>query len=90
MTSSPALEIGKLYVAEIGNIAHGGHFVTHVQGCIVFVRGALTGERAKILVTHKRQKVYFGIAQEIVTASELRVTPSCEASRSCGGATFNS
>jgi len=88
MTSSPALEIGKLYVAEIGNIAHGGHFVTHVQGCIVFVRGALTGERAKILVTHKRQKVYFGIAQEIVTASELRVTPSCEASRSCGGCDF--
>ncbi len=88
MSSKPILEIGKQYVAEIGNIAHGGHFVTHVEGCVVFVRGALTGELANILVTHKRQKVYFGVAQEIFVASEFRVSPSCEASKLCGGCDF--
>lgn len=88
MTSKPSLEIGKQYVAEIGNIAHGGHFVTHVQGCIVFVRGALTGERAKVLITHTRKKVYFGVAREILESSESRVGPSCAASTSCGGCDF--
>ncbi len=88
MSSKSTLEIGKQYVAEIGNIAHGGHFVTHVEGCVVFVRGAMTGERANILVTHKRQKVYFGVAQEILDASEYRVIPSCQASKDCGGCDF--
>lgn len=88
MTSKGVLEIGKKYVAEIGKIAHGGHFITHVEGCVVFVRGALTGERAEVEITHKRQKVYFGIAQEILGASEFRVAPSCKASRFCGGCDF--
>lgn len=88
MTSKGALEIGKRYFAQIGNIAHGGHFVTHVEGCVVFVRGALTGERAEVEITHKRQKVYFGVAQEILGPSEFRVTPSCQASQFCGGCDF--
>jgi len=88
MTSKGTLEIGKKYTAVIGNIAHGGHFVTHVEGCVVFVRGALTGEEAIVEITHKRQKVYFGVAQEILGASEFRVAPSCEASRFCGGCDF--
>jgi tRNA/tmRNA/rRNA uracil-C5-methylase (TrmA/RlmC/RlmD family) len=88
MTSKPTLEIGKDYVADIGNIAHGGHFVTHIDGCVVFVRGALTGEQALVRITHKRQKVYFGIAQEIMKASEFRVIPSCQSSQLCGGCDF--
>lgn len=88
MTSKPALEIGKHYLADVGNIAHGGHFVTHIEGCVVFVRGALTGEQALIQITHKRQKVYFGIAQEILKPSEFRVVPSCQASHLCGGCDF--
>lgn len=88
MTSKPVPEIGKQYVADIGNVAHGGHFITHIEGCVVFVRGALTGEQAVIQITHKRQKVYFGIAQEIVRASEFRVIPSCQASALCGGCDF--
>ena len=88
MSSKPALNVGDHYTAEIGKIAHGGHFVTHVEGCVVFVRGAMTGERAKILITHKRQKVYFGVAQEILEASEYRVNPSCVASAQCGGCDF--
>ena len=88
MTSKGMLEIGKKYTAVIGNIAHGGHFVTHVEGCVVFVRGALTGEEAIVEITHKRQKVYFGVAQEILTSSDFRVAPSCEASIFCGGCDF--
>jgi tRNA/tmRNA/rRNA uracil-C5-methylase (TrmA/RlmC/RlmD family) len=88
MSSKPALNVGAEYEAEIGNIAHGGHFVTHVQGCVVFVRGGMTGERANILVTHKRQKVYFGVVREILDPSEFRVVPSCEASKNCGGCDF--
>jgi tRNA/tmRNA/rRNA uracil-C5-methylase (TrmA/RlmC/RlmD family) len=82
------LQIGKKYTAVIGNIAHGGHFVTHVDGCVVFVRGAITGEEAIVEITHKRQKVYFGVAQEILVSSEFRVAPSCAASQSCGGCDF--
>lgn len=88
MTSKGMLEIGKKYTALIGNIAHGGHFVTHVEGCVVFVRGAATGEQAIIEITRKRQKVYFGVAKEILNASEFRVAPSCEASQFCGGCDF--
>jgi tRNA/tmRNA/rRNA uracil-C5-methylase (TrmA/RlmC/RlmD family) len=88
MSSKPTLNLGDHYTAEIGKIAHGGHFVTHVEGCVVFVRGAMTGERAKILITHTRQKVYFGVAQEILEASQYRVDPSCVASKQCGGCDF--
>jgi tRNA/tmRNA/rRNA uracil-C5-methylase (TrmA/RlmC/RlmD family) len=88
MTSKSVLEIGKKYSAVVGNIAHGGHFVTHIEGCVVFVRGAMTGEEAVVEITHKRQKVYFGVAQEILGASEFRVAPSCEVSQFCGGCDF--
>ena len=88
MSSKPTLNVGDHYIAEIGKIAHGGHFVTHVEGCVVFVRGAMTGEHAKILITHKRQKVYFGVAEEILEASQYRVDPSCAASAQCGGCDF--
>ena len=88
MSSKPVLNVGDFYIAEIGKIAHGGHFVTHVEGCVVFVRGAMTGERSKIRITHKRQKVYFGVAQEILKSSEYRVDPSCAASAQCGGCDF--
>lgn len=88
MSSKPTLKIGSQYFAEIGKITHGGHFLTHIEGCVVFVRGAMTGEQAQVLITHKRQKVYFGVAQMIMKGSPDRVEPSCSASSVCGGCDF--
>lgn len=88
MSSKTTLEIGSQYFAEIGKITHGGHFLTHIEGCVVFVRGAMTGEQAQVLITHKRQKVYLGVAQIILKGSPDRVEPSCSASSVCGGCDF--
>lgn len=68
-------------------IAHGGEAVGRHDGQVVFVRGALPGERVRVSITdapgHGRFKR--GVVTDVLDASPERVTAPCEYAGRCGG-----
>lgn len=72
-------------IAEIESLDHEGRGVAHVDGKVVFVEGALPGERVDY-VSHRRKPSYEKAhAQSVLLASSQRVTPPCPHFGTCGG-----
>ncbi|RJG39984.1 23S rRNA (uracil(1939)-C(5))-methyltransferase RlmD [Motilimonas pumila] len=69
----------------IEKLDHQGRGIAKYQGRTVFVTGALPTERVKAKVTGQKQQLIFAQTQQVVTASELRVTPFCQHYQVCGG-----
>lgn len=73
---------------EIGPVAHGGHWVAHHGGRVIFTRHALTGERAVVRITGVAKRHAFGDAIAIVEPDPHRVEASCAIAGECGGCDF--
>lgn len=58
---------------EITDVAHGGRFVARAGEMVVFVRGALPGERVRATITKRRKKAWFAVTDDVLTPSEHRV-----------------
>ena len=84
------LSVGQLVTLEIGPVAHGGHFIARYNGNVIFVRHAITGEKAVVRITSVTSKLAHGDAIEILSGSQDRVLPQCEYSGpgGCGGCDF--
>jgi tRNA/tmRNA/rRNA uracil-C5-methylase (TrmA/RlmC/RlmD family) len=81
--------VGTQFEAQIGKVAHGGHFVTRYDGRVVFVRHALPGETVRVKVTDGREgdRFLLGDAIEVLEPSKHRVVPACPFAGpgKCGG-----
>ncbi len=88
--TGPGLAVGDERIVEIGPVAHGGHFVAHSDGRTLFVRHALTGERARVRVTEVTRKIVRADAVEILEPSADRVPAPCPWAHpgGCGGCDF--
>jgi len=88
--SPKRLEVGQRVTVDIGPVAHGGHFVARHEGAVIFVRHAITGERAVVEITSVSSKMARGDAIEIILASPHRVVAPCKFSGpgGCGGCDF--
>ena len=84
------LSVGQLITLEIGPVAHGGHFVARHNGRVVFVRHAITGEKALVRITSVTSKIAHGDAIEVLSSSQDRVLSQCIYSgpSGCGGCDF--
>ena len=84
------LNIGDVLTLDIGVIAHGGHFIARHNNQVIFVRHAITGEKANVKITSINSKLAFGDAVEILKPSKGRVKPPCKYSKpnGCGGCDF--
>ena len=86
------LAVGDRVVVDIGPIAHGGHCVARHEGRVLFVRHALPGEEAVVVITEGRAGDRFlrADAVEIRRASPDRVEPPCAYAGpgGCGGCDF--
>ena len=85
-----SLKIGDQIEVEIGPIAHGGHFISRHNGQVVFVRHAITGEKAVVKITSISSKLAHGDAIKILKESSNRIEPVCNYSTpdGCGGCDF--
>lgn len=93
-----ASAVGRRFEAEVGPVAHGGHFVARVpagaagEERVVFVRHALPGERVVLEITDGTEgdRFWRADAVEVLTSSPDRVTPPCPyaAPGQCGGCDF--
>lgn len=73
------LEITGINSEGEGIARHGG------EGFVVFVRGALPGERVKCRVTKAAKKYATAETLDIFDAADVRVTPRCRHYYKCGG-----
>ena len=48
---TPSLSVDNLVTLDIGPVAHGGHFIARHNGRVIFVRHAISGEKAVVRIT---------------------------------------
>ncbi|MGH8552972.1 MAG: 23S rRNA (uracil(1939)-C(5))-methyltransferase RlmD, partial [Methylococcales bacterium] len=74
--------------ARIESCCHDGRGLTHLDGRVTFVEGALPGERVEFVYTEMKRDFACAKTIRVLEASPLRVAPKCEYFGICGGCTF--
>jgi len=72
-------------IVEIESLDHEGHGVARLNGKVVFVDGALTGERAEISIFRKHPKYDSANTVSVLKTSAQRAIPRCPHFGRCGG-----
>ena len=82
------LEINSVYQVSIeeNNIFSNG--ICHIDGQVVFVKGAVAEDLCKIKITGVQPRFAYAEVTEIISPSKKRVEPSCSAFGTCGGCCF--
>ena len=73
------------FVAEIADLAHDGRGIARVDGKVVFIAGALPGERVRYRLTQVRRDADEGAVVAVESASPDRAEPQCPHFGVCGG-----
>jgi 23S rRNA (uracil1939-C5)-methyltransferase len=70
---------------DVTTLAYGGQGVARTDEFVVFVRGAVPGDRVLARVTRRRQSHAEAKTLEILAPSPRRVPPRCRHASECGG-----
>jgi 23S rRNA (uracil1939-C5)-methyltransferase len=76
---------GKPIELLIDSVAFGGPGVARVEGFVVFVKGALPGDRVRARITRKKRSHAEAIVEEVLAPSPDRVEAPCPYFGHCGG-----
>ena len=76
------------YTVTIEGYGEGGMGVARIDGCVVFVHGALRGEKCRVLILKTLKSVAFAKVIEVLEPSGERITPDCPYFPRCGGCTY--
>lgn len=79
---------GETVELSVEDLAFGGRGIARVEGFVLFVEGALPGDRVRAVVTKRKPHYAEARAHEIVSRSPHRVAPSCAHVGVCGGCRF--
>ncbi|HET6341102.1 MAG TPA: TRAM domain-containing protein, partial [Gemmatimonadota bacterium] len=71
--------------AEVESLAHGGEGVAHVDGRVVFVAGAVPGERILARIVEEHPRWARARLEGILRPSPDRIEPRCPLHAECGG-----
>ena len=82
------VKINDIFTVKIEDTNIFANGICHIDGMVVFVEKAISGEECEINITDVRSK--FAYAKKVKTniASENRVDPTCDSFNSCGGCSF--
>jgi len=72
----------------IDSLAYGGNGVARLNGFVVFVRGALPGDRVRARVTKTKRGFAEAVAEAVLEPSAMRVEAPCRHFGVCGGCRF--
>src|SRR5256712_6174304 len=76
---------GDILELVIDDLAFGGEGVGRVSGYVVFVRGAVPGDRVRATLVDARSRFGRAVIESIETPSPDRVEPPCPYFGRCGG-----
>lgn len=72
-------------VTDLNNLGYG---VSRIEGTVVFVDGAVTGDVARIKLIKVAKDYAVARLEELLTPSPDRIEPNCAVSRACGGCSY--
>ena len=76
-------------ILDITDINNFGHGVGRHEGVVVFVAGAVSGDKARVKIIKANKSWCVGKLEEIIVSSPYRTTERfCEAPDSCGGCAY--
>ena len=78
----------KTYELEIESLSHEGRGIAHLEDKVIFVSGALPGEKVLANRTFSRAKFEEAEVLEVLQASDQRIEPKCDVFSICGGCSF--
>ena len=76
---------GEALDLTIDDLAFGGEGVGRVEGYVIFVRGALPGDRVRVRIVEARSRFGRGVIESIESPSADRVDAPCAYFGRCGG-----
>jgi 23S rRNA (uracil1939-C5)-methyltransferase len=82
------VRIGEELELQIDSLAYGGNGVGRLNGFVVFVRGALPGDRVRAKVTKVKRGFAEAAAGDVLEPSPHRVDAPCPHFGVCGGCRF--
>lgn len=77
--------VNDVYAVKIEDTNIFANGVCHIDGLVVFVNGALTGEECEIQITEVHSKYAYANVINLISASSERINPSCPSFSRCGG-----
>ncbi len=75
----------KDYIVEINDIGENGEGIGKIDEFVVFVDGALPGEKVLIKLIKIKKSYGYGKLLEIIRKSDVRTEPVCNVFKRCGG-----
>jgi 23S rRNA (uracil1939-C5)-methyltransferase len=72
-------------VAQVESLDNEGRGVAHSDGKVIFIEGALPGEKVEYSSYRKKPSYEQATLSKVLKASSLRVTPRCRYFGVCGG-----
>ena len=82
------LEKNQIHEAEITGYTAGGLGVARVEGQVVFVHGAVRGERCALRILKVLKTTAYARVEAILTPAAARRAPDCPHYPACGGCDF--
>ena len=76
------------HIVTIEGYGEGGMGVARIDGRVVFVHGALRGEKCRVLILKTLKSVAFAKVLEVIEPSGARVESDCPYFPRCGGCTY--
>ncbi|MHB1361937.1 MAG: 23S rRNA (uracil(1939)-C(5))-methyltransferase RlmD [Thermoleophilia bacterium] len=73
---------------SIASLAFGGRGVARQDGFVIFVEGAVPGDRVRAVVTHARRSYAEARVRKLLNSSPERVKPRCRHFGVCGGCSW--
>ena len=73
------------YEVEIINNGYEGEGVAKIDNFTIFIKGAIKGEKCKILIEKVNKSYAFGKLLEVAEVSGNRVEADCKTYKRCGG-----
>jgi 23S rRNA (uracil1939-C5)-methyltransferase len=81
----PAMRKGDILELHIDRVAFGGQGIARSDGLVIFVKGAVPGDRVRALILRKKKAYAEGKIQELLAPSSDRVEAPCPYFGVCGG-----
>jgi 23S rRNA (uracil1939-C5)-methyltransferase len=85
MQSVPVVKKGQEIELIIESLAYGGQGIARVEDFVVFVNGAIPGQRVNARIIKKKKSFAEARVLEVLDESPLAVVPRCAHFGSCGG-----
>jgi 23S rRNA (uracil1939-C5)-methyltransferase len=73
------------YTVTVEGYTHEGDGVAHVDGRVIFIKGALQGETCTVKVLKDSKSIIYAKMEKLLSPSPSRIEPSCKNFGKCGG-----